>query len=68
MELRRLMRRLPRRARLILSLRFGLDGGPPLSGGEVARALGVTENRARNAEYRAIAKLRRIARADPAAE
>ena len=46
------------RERLVLSLRFGLDGGEPLTLKEVGRRLGVTREWARKIEMWAVARLR----------
>jgi RNA polymerase primary sigma factor len=49
------------RLRLVLELRFGLSGQTPQSLVEVGRSLGVTPERARQLEVRALAKLRALA-------
>ncbi len=51
------------RERQVLTLRFGLDGGSCRTLQEVGRALGVTRERARQIESRALQKLRESARA-----
>jgi RNA polymerase sporulation-specific sigma factor len=61
------MRRLPRRERVILTLRFGLDGRRPLPRLDIARALGMSETGLARVEGRTIARLRRPARPDEAA-
>ncbi len=61
-ELRPLLSGLSRREREVLRLRYGLDGEPQ-SRRKVAEALGVSESRVRDIERRALAKLRRAARA-----
>jgi RNA polymerase sigma factor (sigma-70 family) len=50
---------LPERARRVLVLRFGLDSGTPRTLEEVAAVLGVSRERARQLEVRALATLRR---------
>lgn len=59
-ERQHLLRRLERldaRERAILSLRFGLEGGVPLTLKEVGRRLGVTREWVRKIEIRAVRKL-----------
>jgi RNA polymerase primary sigma factor len=60
-EVRRALNSLDDRLRLVLQLRFGLAGQPPQSLVEVGRELGVTRERARQLEARALAKLRDLA-------
>jgi len=50
---------LPERPRRVLVLRFGLDSGTPRTLEEVAAVLGVSRERARQMEVRALATLRR---------
>jgi len=50
---------LPERPRRVLVLRFGLDSGTPRTLEEVAAVLGVSRERARQLEVRALATLRR---------
>jgi RNA polymerase primary sigma factor len=50
---------LPERSRRVLVLRFGLDSGTPRTLEEVAAVLGVSRERARQLEVRALATLRR---------
>ena len=52
------------RARRVLTLRFGLFGGPPHSVNETARALGVDESRVREVLTDALGKLRAAHRAE----
>jgi len=47
------------RDRMLLRLRFGLDGGQKQTLKQAARALGVTGERARQVEKRALQQLRR---------
>jgi RNA polymerase primary sigma factor len=55
---------LPAREQLVLELRFGLADGHVHTLEDVGRRLGVTRERARQMEHRALAKLRQT----PAAE
>lgn len=58
-----LMEGLNERERQVLSLRFGLDGGTRRTLQEVGQALGVTRERARQIESRALQRLRESAQA-----
>jgi RNA polymerase primary sigma factor len=49
------------RMRRVLALRFGLDGEPPQTLEEVGEALGVTRERVRQIESRALQELRTVA-------
>jgi RNA polymerase primary sigma factor len=60
-EVRSALDSLDDRLRLVLQLRFGLAGQPPQSLVEVGRQLGVTRERARQLEARALEKLRNLA-------
>jgi RNA polymerase primary sigma factor len=60
-EVRSALNSLDDRLRLVLQLRFGLAGQPPQSLVEVGRELGVTRERARQLEARALDKLRNLA-------
>jgi RNA polymerase primary sigma factor len=51
------MQRLDERERTILILRFGLNGGPPMTLMEIGRRLGVTREWIRKIELRAVRKL-----------
>ena len=53
----RMAARLDAREREIITLRFGLEGGEPMTLKEVGRRLGFTREWARKIELRAIAKL-----------
>jgi RNA polymerase primary sigma factor len=55
---RRIATRLADREARLISLRFGLDGGEPLTLKEVGARLGMTREGARKLEARAVAKLR----------
>ncbi|MDP1818854.1 MAG: sigma-70 family RNA polymerase sigma factor [Acidimicrobiales bacterium] len=57
-DLQRLLEHLNPREREILSLRFGLDGGQPLTLDEVGRQYNVTRERIRQIEAKALTKLR----------
>jgi RNA polymerase sigma factor (sigma-70 family) len=56
--LERMMRVLDARERTIVRMRFGLDGRPAASNRELARALGLSTERVRQIEARALSKLR----------
>jgi RNA polymerase primary sigma factor len=60
-EVRSALNSLDDRLRLVLQLRFGLAGQAPQSLVEVGRELGVTPERARQLEARALDKLRELA-------
>jgi RNA polymerase primary sigma factor len=60
-EVRCALNSLDDRLRLVLQLRFGLAGQPPQSLAEVGRELGITPERARQLEARALDKLRNVA-------
>ena len=60
-DVARLVAGLPSRLGLIVRLRFGLGDGEPRSREQVAATLGVTRERVRQLEQRAIARLRRTA-------
>jgi RNA polymerase primary sigma factor len=60
-EVRNALNSLDDRLRLVVQLRFGLAGQPPQSLVEVGRELGVTRERARQLEARALDKLRKLA-------
>ncbi len=62
-HLEALMEGLSDRERLVLSLRFGLDGGNRRTLQEVGQVLGVTRERARQIESRALQRLRESAQA-----
>ena len=56
-ELSRRLDRLDDRERMVVSLRFGLEGDAPLTLKEIGRRLGVTREWVRKIELRAVAKL-----------
>ena len=60
-ELRDALQRLNPRMRLVLALRFGLDGEPPKTLEEVGAGLGITRERVRQLESRALRELRSVA-------
>jgi RNA polymerase primary sigma factor len=60
-ELTRALLRLKPRMRFVLSLRFGLDGEKPRTLEEVGDALGITRERVRQLETRALRELRQFA-------
>jgi RNA polymerase primary sigma factor len=55
--LHRAIRALPQRERDVLILRFGLDGGEPEPLREIGRQLGITQERVRQIESRALSRL-----------
>jgi RNA polymerase primary sigma factor len=60
-ELKRAMLRLSPRARSVLMRRFGLDGNPPQTLEQVGETLGITRERVRQLEARALRELRSVA-------
>ncbi len=60
-ELADALERLNPRMRLVLTLRFGLDGEPPKTLEEVGNGLGITRERVRQLESRALRELRAVA-------
>jgi RNA polymerase primary sigma factor len=60
-ELAEALLRLNPRMRRVLSLRFGLDGHPPQTLEEVGAGLGITRERVRQLESRALRELRAVA-------
>jgi RNA polymerase primary sigma factor len=60
-ELAEALLRLNPRMRRVLSLRFGLDGDPPQTLEEVGAGLGITRERVRQLESRALRELRAVA-------
>ena len=57
-DIRTVVNELADRERDVLILRFGLENGEPLSVSQTAKALGITDNRVRIVEARALNKLR----------
>lgn len=66
-DLRRRLERLDQRERVILALRFGLEGELPMTLKEVGRRLGVTREWVRKIELRAVRKLEDGAMSEEAA-
>jgi RNA polymerase primary sigma factor len=60
-ELAEALQRLNPRMRRVLALRFGLDGEPPQTLEEVGAGLGITRERVRQLESRALRELRTVA-------
>ena len=60
-ELAEAMRRLKPRQQRVLIERFGLDGGKPKTLEEVGTILGITRERVRQLETRALRELRSVA-------
>jgi RNA polymerase sigma factor (sigma-70 family) len=60
-DIARLVETLPPRLATLIRLRFGLGDGVPRSREQVARTLGVTKERVRQLEQRALARLRKNA-------
>jgi RNA polymerase primary sigma factor len=58
LDLAEALRRLPPRMNRLLTLRFGLGGAPPMTLAEVGEQLGITRERARQLESRALQELR----------
>jgi RNA polymerase sigma factor (sigma-70 family) len=61
-EIKRVLSTLDDRERIILSLRFGLDGEGPLTLDDVGRHFGLTRERIRQLELKALTKLRHPSR------
>jgi RNA polymerase primary sigma factor len=57
---RRAIGELPERERLVLALRYGLQGGEPTPLREIGRQLGITPERVRQIESRALGRLGRM--------
>jgi RNA polymerase primary sigma factor len=66
--LSRMLARVPQRERRILFLRYGLEGNAPRSLAEIGDELGLTRERVRQLEQRALDKLRAASFDDPDAE
>ena len=61
-ELERALRTLPERERMILALRFGLAGEEPMTLERIGERFGLTRERIRQLEGKALAKLRHPSR------
>jgi len=59
-ELSQLLSHLTPSEAKVISLRFGLDGGEPVTLADAAAALGISRERARQLEVRALARLRHL--------
>ena len=57
-DLLEMVNRLPARDALVLRLRYGLDGAPPRTLAEIGRQLGITRERVRQLEVRALKRLK----------
>ena len=62
-DLDELLEELPPREMRVLQLRYGLDGGDPMTLKEVGRKMGITRERVRQVEAKAIRKLQHPVRA-----
>ncbi len=60
-ELRDIINKLPEKERKVLELRYGLNGNEPLTLREIGDTLGISRERVRQLETRAIKKLRSFA-------
>ncbi len=61
----RILARLPLRESQILAMRFGLDGRPPRTLADVSRRFGLSRERVRQLESRALRSLRRLFAEEP---
>jgi len=59
-RLRRLLKMLDKRERMILLMRYGLDGRPPETLEEISKKIGRTRERVRQIQKKALAKLRQL--------
>ena len=62
--LRRALEELPERERTVVELRYGIDGGEPTPLREIGRQLGITPERVRQIESRALGRLGRMRELD----
>ena len=58
--LRRALDELPERERTVVALRYGIDGGEPIPLREIGRQLGITPERVRQIESKALGRLGRM--------
>jgi RNA polymerase primary sigma factor len=62
--LRRALEDLPERERTVVALRYGIDGGEPRALREIGRQLGITPERVRQIESKALGRLGRMREID----
>src|SRR5436190_9507606 len=62
--LRRALEELPERERTVVELRYGIDGGEPIPLREIGRQLGITPERVRQIESKALGRLGRMRELD----
>ena len=62
--LRHALGELPERERTVLALRYGIDGGDPTPLREIGRRLGITPERVRQIESKALGRLGRMRELD----
>jgi RNA polymerase primary sigma factor len=62
--LRRALQELPERERTVVELRYGIDGGEPTPLREIGRQLGITPERVRQIESKALGRLGRMRELD----
>ena len=62
--LRRALEELPERERTVVALRYGIDGGEPTPLREIGRQLGITPERVRQIESKALGRLGRMRELD----
>jgi RNA polymerase primary sigma factor len=62
--LRRALEDLPERERTVVALRYGIDGGEPRPLREIGRQLGITPERVRQIESKALGRLGRMREID----
>ena len=58
--LKRALQELPERERTVVALRYGIDGGEPTPLREIGRQLGITPERVRQIESKALGRLGRM--------
>jgi RNA polymerase primary sigma factor len=58
--LRRALQELPERERMVVAMRYGIDGGDPTPLREIGRRLGITPERVRQIESKALGRLGRM--------